>query len=118
MRVESYLYPLHPPTPYIVPVSNIHHILCSLCKHHTHNTVPHWTSSFSSTCSPVIISKYSSSFPLIPGVAQNGQNIHEDVDNVHVKIQCSKDVLLGTDGILVLAAHHHLCIVDQIEAKE
>ena len=36
------------------------------------------------------------------------EDVHEDVDDVHVDGEGGEDVLLGGDGVLVVAPHHHL----------
>jgi len=47
---------------------------------------------------------------LITRTADQGQDIHEDVDDVQVEVEGSEDVLFGTDAVLVFAAHHQLRI--------
>ena len=39
------------------------------------------------------------------------------VDDVMVDVESSEDVLLGVQGVLVLASHHHLGVVDQVEEE-
>ena len=39
------------------------------------------------------------------------------VDDVKVDVESSEDVLLGVQGVLVLASHHHLGVVDQVEGE-
>lgn len=48
----------------------------------------------------------------------DAQDVHEDVDNVQVEIECGKDVFLGADRILVAAAQHQLRIVHEIHGEE
>lgn len=44
--------------------------------------------------------------------------MHENLHNVQIQIQCGENVLFRTDRILMLAAHHHLCIVHQIDTED
>jgi len=52
------------------------------------------------------------------GSAQNLQNIHKYVYHIHVEIEGGEYVLLGTYGEPMPAAHHELCVVNQVNGKE
>lgn len=52
------------------------------------------------------------------GRSDNRQNIDEDIDNVQVQSDRSKNILFGTNRMLVSAAHHHLSVVDQVNTEE
>lgn len=90
-----------------------------------HSFVDHRHSS-SFPCTTHRLASLSSSSPLPPTqllllvsrIPDNRQNVHENVDNVHVQVQRSKDILLWRYGVLVLATHHHLRVVDQVEAEQ
>jgi len=51
-------------------------------------------------------------------VAKQSEDVHEEHDDVHVNVQCSEDVLLGRNGILMISSHHKLCVVDQERREE
>ena len=53
-----------------------------------------------------------------PGSPNKPEDIQEDVDDVQVESQSSKDILLGRDGVLVVPSHHHLSVVHQVEGEE
>lgn len=57
-------------------------------------------------------------YKLISRISQNTHNHHEDVDDVNVEIQSRENVLFGADGIFVVSSHHHLRVVDEIDAKQ
>ena len=46
------------------------------------------------------------------------EDIHEEVDHVEVDVEGGEDVLLGVEGVLVVASHHQLSVVDQIERED
>jgi len=46
------------------------------------------------------------------------QNIKEQSDDIDVQIQCSKDILLRVDRILLLTSHHQLGVHDQIQSED
>lgn len=48
---------------------------------------------------------------LVPAGADDGKYVHKDVDDVQIKGECTENIFLWTDGIFVLAAHHHLRVV-------
>ena len=53
---------------------------------------------------------------LAPAVAEDGEDVHEEVDDVQVEVEGGKDVLLGAEGILVAPPHHQLRVVDDVQA--
>ena len=53
---------------------------------------------------------------LVP-VAEDGEEIHEEVDDVQVEVQGGEDVLLGTEGVLVTPAYHQLGVVHDVQAE-
>ena len=52
---------------------------------------------------------------LVP-VAEDGEEIHEEVDDVQVEVEGGEDVLLGAEGVLVAPAHHQLGVVHDVQA--
>ena len=40
--------------------------------------------------------------------ADDHEDVHEEVDHVQVDVEGGEDVLLGTQAVLVLPAHHQL----------
>ena len=52
---------------------------------------------------------------LVP-VTEDGEEIHEEVDDVQVEVQGGEDVLLGAEGVLVAPAHHQLGVVHDVQA--
>jgi len=50
--------------------------------------------------------------------SDDGQYVHEDVDDVQVEVEGGEDVLLRTDGVLMIATQHQLGIVYQVNGKE
>jgi len=53
-----------------------------------------------------------------PSSSDNHEDVHEEVDNVQIDVQSGKDVLLGAEGVLVLAPHHQLCVVDNVKRED
>lgn len=45
----------------------------------------------------------------------SSQDKQEDVDDVQVQVQRRKDVLLRADRVLMLAAHHDLGVVHEVQ---
>lgn len=56
--------------------------------------------------------------PLIPHSSNDSEDVQEDVDDVKVQVQRCEDVLLGGEAVLVLATHHELSVVHEIEGEE
>lgn len=54
---------------------------------------------------------------LIFGPPEDGQDVEEEVDDVQVEVEGGEDVLLGAEGVLVLAAHHELRVVHDVERE-
>ena len=50
---------------------------------------------------------------LIFSQANDHKEVSEQVDDIDVEVECREDVLLWTDGILLLPAHHQLRGRDQ-----
>merc|ERR1712113_799304 len=48
----------------------------------------------------------------------NPKDVEEDVENVEVDGDGCENVLLGGDRVLVVATHHHLSIVDEIDGED
>lgn len=48
----------------------------------------------------------------------NLQDVHEYLHDIQIQIQRRKNVLLRTDRIFVLATHHHLRIVNEVDAED
>lgn len=55
---------------------------------------------------------------LVSGGTNDGQNVQEDVDYIQVQVEGCEDVFLGGDAVLVLASHHQLGVVDQVEGEQ
>lgn len=55
---------------------------------------------------------------LITRCSNNTQYVNEDVDDIKVEVQGSKNVLLRRDAVLVFSTHHHLSIIDEIKREE
>lgn len=55
---------------------------------------------------------------LVPTNTDDGQDVQEDVDDVQVQVEGCEDVLLGGDAVLVLAAHHQLRVVHQVDGEQ
>lgn len=55
---------------------------------------------------------------LVARRANDCKNIHKDVYNIQIQIQCSKNVLFRTYAVLVLTSHHKLCVVNQIDTEQ
>ena len=53
-----------------------------------------------------------------PAVANNGQDVHEEVDDVQVEVQRGEHVLLGAERVLVAASDHQLGVVHDVEAED
>merc|ERR1712001_610868 len=62
--------------------------------------------------------KTSSTSILISGCSNDLQNVEEQIDDVEVEVERSKDILLGVQRILVVATHHHLGVEDDVEAED
>ena len=58
------------------------------------------------------------SFESIARAADDGKDVEEDIDDVQIEIESSKNVLFWRNGILVFAAQHQLRIEDQINGEE
>ena len=56
-------------------------------------------------------------FPLAPTIAEDGEDVHEEVDDVKVEVQGGEDVLLGTQGILVFPTYHQLGVEHDKQAE-
>ena len=54
---------------------------------------------------------------LVPAVTNDGQDVHEQVDDVKIEIEGSKDILLRTERVLVGATNHQLGIVDDVQTE-
>lgn len=50
--------------------------------------------------------------------ADDHEDVHEEVDHVQVDVEGGEDVLLGTQAILVLPAHHQLSVVNDVEGED
>lgn len=55
---------------------------------------------------------------LVSGCAYYCQNVHEDVYNVQVQIKSSKNIFLWTNRVLMIAAHHKLSVVNEVNREE
>lgn len=55
---------------------------------------------------------------LVSGCAYYCQNVHEYIYNVQVKIKSSKNIFLWANRVLMLAAHHELSIVNEVNREE
>lgn len=44
--------------------------------------------------------------------------MQQDLHNVQVQVQRRENILIRTDRVLVIAAHHHLRVIDQIHAEQ
>merc|ERR1719225_1734602 len=52
------------------------------------------------------------------GSPDDPEDVEEDVENVEVDGDGCEDVLLRGDRVLVVATHHHLSIVDEIDGED
>ena len=50
--------------------------------------------------------------------AKDWEEVEEEVDDVQVKVEGGKDVLLGAEGVLVVAAEHDLGVVDDVQRED
>jgi len=46
------------------------------------------------------------------------QDEQEEIDNVQVKVESSKDVFLRRQRVLVLASHHHLRVKHYVATED
>ena len=46
------------------------------------------------------------------------EDVPEEVDDVQVDVEGSKDVFLRAESVLVFAAHHELCVVHNVERED
>ena len=46
------------------------------------------------------------------------KDVHEEVDDVKIEIESSKDIFLWTERILVAATDHELGVVDDVQAED
>jgi len=46
------------------------------------------------------------------------EDVHEEVDDVQVDVQGSKDVFLRAEAVLVLSPHHQLGVIDDVERED
>ena len=46
------------------------------------------------------------------------EDVPEEVDDVQVDVEGGKDVFLRTEGVLVFAAHHELCVVHDVQRED
>ena len=53
-----------------------------------------------------------------PAVTNNGQDVHEEVDDVQVEVQRGEHVLLGAERVLVAAPDHQLGVVHDVETED
>ena len=56
--------------------------------------------------------------PATAGYADYEENVSEEVDDVQVDVEGSKDVFLRTESVLVFAAHHELCVVHDVQRED
>ena len=55
---------------------------------------------------------------LAPGAVYERQDVSEEVDDVQVDVEGSKDVLLGGDGVLVAPTDHQLNVEHEVETEQ
>ena len=55
---------------------------------------------------------------LAPGAVYERQDVSEEVDDVQVDVEGSKDVLLGGDGVLVATSDHPLNVEHEVETEQ
>ena len=53
-----------------------------------------------------------------PAVANNREDVHEEVNDVQVEVQGGEHVLLGAKWVLVAAPNHQLGVVHDVEAED
>ena len=53
-----------------------------------------------------------------PAVSDDGEDVHEEVDDVQVEVQRGEHVLLGAERVLVAAPDHQLGVVHDVEAED
>jgi len=53
-----------------------------------------------------------------PCSSNNHENVHEEVDNVEINVESSEDVLLRAKGVLVLAPHHQLGVIHDVQGED
>lgn len=54
---------------------------------------------------------------LIPRGPDDGQDVQEQIDYVHVQVEGGEDVLLGGNGVFVIPSHHHLGVVHDVNGE-
>merc|ERR1719445_933533 len=55
---------------------------------------------------------------LVSAVSNNLEDVHEQVDDVKIEVESSKDVFLGAERILVAATDHQLGVVDDVQTED
>ena len=53
-----------------------------------------------------------------PAVANDGEDVHEEVDDVQVEVQGGEHVLLGAERVLVAAPDHELRVVHDVQTED
>jgi len=53
-----------------------------------------------------------------PCSSNNHEDVHKEVDNVEINVESSEDVLLRAKGVLVLAPHHQLGVIHDVEGED
>ena len=53
-----------------------------------------------------------------PAVTNDGEDVHEQVDDVQVEVQRGEHVLLGAERVLVAAPDHELRVVHDVQAED
>ena len=71
----------------------------------------------SSTCLLLCLTRLDESL-VAPAVSNNGQDVHEEVDDVQVEVQRGEHVLLGAERVLVAAPDHQLGVVHDVETED
>ena len=55
---------------------------------------------------------------ITPSSSDNHEDVHEEVDDVEIDVESSEDVLLRTEGVLVLAPHHQLGVIHDVQGED
>ena len=57
-------------------------------------------------------------FFLVSAVSNNLKDVHEQVDDIEIEVESSKDVFLWTERVLVTAPDHELGVVDDVQTED
>lgn len=55
---------------------------------------------------------------LVSWGADDGQDVDEEVDDIHIQVERGEHVLFGRDGVLVVPAEHDLSVVHDVDGEQ